>query len=464
MHRSLSHIKQALNKPTHIAPLAVFRVLFGAVMLFSIIRFVAYGWVDELYIQPDFYFSYFGFEWIKPLGETGMYTVFGLMGLGFLGIMLGYRYKLSASIAFLAFTYVELIDKTNYLNHYYFVSIITFLMILLPANRYFSLDVLRNKSLKSSHVNNWVRWIIPLQLGIVYFFAGLAKMNADWLLEAMPLQMWLPAKANLPLIGWLLEEEWTAWLFSWSGMLYDLCIPFLLLISATRKWAYIGVVVFHVFTWVLFPIGMFPWIMIASTLVFFPAEFHLKLMARWNKLIRFAKTKRTEEKFLEPTTNWTTSRLVFGIMCIHILVQLCLPFRHELYNGNLFWTEEGYRFSWRVMLMEKAGTAFFYVQDSKTQKEIEVSPREYLTPNQEKMMVTQPDMILQFAHFLAEEFSQKGLSDPAVRVESYVTLNGSGSKLFIDPKRNLAAEKESFAKKDWVIPFETPKALRASIQ
>jgi hypothetical protein len=444
----LQQLKSYLTVPVSAAPLAVFRVIFGGMMLASILRFIAKGWVTELYVLPKVYFPYYGFEWVQPLGETGMYAIFWLMALSALGLMLGLFYRVSSLLFFLSFTYVELIDKTNYLNHYYFVSIVALLLVLVPAHRHFSLDVLRKPASWVSHVPRWTILIFQLQLGLVYFFAGLAKLNPDWLLEAMPLRYWLPAHTHLPVIGPFLDKTWVAYLFCWFGAFYDLTIPFLLAWRKSRILAYVTVVVFHVMTAVLFQIGMFPYIMIVSTLIFFSETFHSKLLHTFRSVanIKIPSAPKFAKIAYQP--------LFLNLLAVYFVLQILIPWRFALYPGQLFWTEQGYRFSWRVMLMEKAGTAFFYVRDNNTGKEIEIINREYLTVNQEKMMATQPDMILQFAHILQQDFKKRGISDTNVRAEIYVTMNGRGSRLFIDPSVNLAAEKESFMPKNWILPLE----------
>ncbi|MFD2245913.1 HTTM domain-containing protein [Pontibacter ruber] len=451
----LQQLKSYVTAPVSAAPLAVFRIIFGGMMLGSIVRFMAKGWVYDLYVMPKVYFPYYGFEWVKPLGETGMYTLFGLMALSALGIMLGLFYRWSATLFFLSFTYVELIDKTNYLNHYYFVSIVALLMMLVPAHRHFSLDVLRRPQLWVSQLPRWTVLIFQLQLGLVYFYAGVAKLNTDWLLEAMPLRFWLPAHTHLPLIGPLLDKVWVAYVFCWFGAFYDLTIPFFLSWRKSRPLAYLTVVVFHVLTAVLFQIGMFPYIMMLSTLVFFSAGFHEKIL---NLLRSIARVKSPENTIFAPVFRPVQS-ILLTLLAVHFVLQVLVPWRFLLYPDKLFWTEQGYRFSWRVMLMEKTGTAFFYVRDPRTGRETEIHNRDYLTVNQEKMMATQPDMLLQFAHMLRDDFKAKGMPAPQVRAEAYVSMNGRGSRLLINPQTNLAAEEESFLPKYWILPFEE-KALQ----
>jgi hypothetical protein len=422
---------------------------FGILMLASVIRFMAKGWVYDMYIRPKLFFPYYGFEWIKPLDATGMYAVFVILAISSLCIALGFFYRLSVILFFLLFTYVELIDKTNYLNHYYFISIAAFILIFLPAHRYFSLDIWRNKDLQTTHAPNYFILSIKFQVFIVYFFAGLAKINADWLLHAQPLKIWLPAHSEMPVIGALLTKEWVAYFFSWFGCIYDLAIPFLLFVPRIVKPAYVFVIVFHLATSLFFNIGMFPYIMITLTTIFFTEHFH-KHIIHW--LRSFFKTKEVMEVPMTYAPKQNILKVLTVLFVIHFSIQLLMPFRYLLYDGNLYWTEQGYRFSWRVMLMEKAGTAFFYVREKSTGRETEVSNCDYLTPMQEKMMATQPDMLINYAHFLEKEFENKGMQNPQILVESYVTLNGKASRLMVDKKTVLNEEKDNLNQKTWIIP------------
>lgn len=450
------------------ATLALFRILFGFIMLVSIIRFASNGWIYSQYIKPDFFFTYYGFGWVQPLGDPGMYILFSLMGLAALGIMLGSFYRISATLFFLVFTYTELIDKTNYLNHYYFVSLVSFLLILVPAHRYFSVDVLRKPQIKIANTPVWTINIFKLQLGIVYFYAGLAKLNYDWLFNAMPLKIWLPSRIHLPLLGPLFALPETAYFFSWAGAIYDLTVVFFLLYKRTRIWAYLTVVIFHMMTWWLFQIGMFPFIMILSTLIFFSPEFHEKIIAglryTWQQTLgRFI--GETETNTYIPSgkysLNKVSGRLLTAFFVVYFVLQLALPFRYLLYPGNLFWNEEGYRFSWRVMLMEKAGYTTFTVSDKHSDRSWQIANWEYLTPVQEKMMSTQPDMILQFAHHVEEIYRQKGYEDVEVSARALVTLNGRRIRPLIDSTVDLTEKEPGLSHKNWIIPFKNDNTTYA---
>lgn len=423
-------IKNTLRERILATPFSVFRAVFGFLMIIGTIRFMYLGWIEDHYTDPLFHFKYWGFAWIKQFSAPIMYLIHCLMAISALGVMIGTRwiYRISAILLFLTFTYTELIDLTYYLNHYYFVSIVCALLCIVP-NPPALWD-------KEARIPRWVVTIFQLQIAIVYIYAGIAKINYDWLILALPLKIWLPAQDQLPFIGQLFSWKYAPYLFSWFGMLYDCLIVFFLWYSRTRLVAYITVIVFHTLTGILFQIGIFPLVMIGCTLIFFD----------------FGPKHKSIEA--PQATIKTKEYLLFAFLSIHFLFQLIFPWRFVGYDGKLFWTEQGYRFGWRVMLMEKAGTATFYVKDGETGREGVVVNSEFLNPHQEKQMAMQPDMILQFAHFLGKYYANQGMKSPQVRAEVYVTLNGRPSQLLIDPNVDLMQQTDTFYSKKWIMPYE----------
>jgi hypothetical protein len=442
-------MKNYFQQYTPASPLAVFRIMLGSLLFLSMVRFWANGWIEELYLSPKYFFPFYGFEFVKPLGPY-TYLVFAICALSALLVALGLFYRVAIVVLFTSFTYVELIDKSTYLNHYYFISMVCLLMIFLPAHVHFSIDAWRKQPLAKALVPRWTVDSLKLFVCIVYFYAGLAKINSDWLLQAQPLRIWLPAKNDLPLIGPLLSKVWVAYLFSWLGCLYDLSIPYLLLNRNTRLVAYLAVIGFHVITAVLFPIGMFPYVMIGTALIFFSPEFHNAVLNFLSKLFKLKKLP------VEPGSQfvYSPSGKSFAVtaLTIFFFIQVAAPWRYALYPDEIFWTEEGYRFSWRVMLMEKAGYAEFTVKD-RNGDYVKVNNGEFLTPLQEKMMAAQPDMLLQFAHILKDHYSQRGFESPQVFVDSYVSINGRLGKPIVNSQTDLAQLEDSFAHKSWILPF-----------
>ena len=249
------------------APLITLRRLFGAIVVFSTLRFISNGWIDCQILDPLVTFPFEGFAWLPRPSRLGAYTLFAGMLIGGVSIMTGKIYKTGCVLFFLCFTYVELLDKSNYLNHYYFVSLMSFLLCFMPANK------------PGFKIHSYLLLTCKLLIVMVYFFAGLAKLNGDWLFHAQPLTLWLPQHSEFPLIGSLFQYRETAYVFSWFGAIFDLATPFALFSNYARKYFYPLLVCFHILTWILFPIGIFPWVMIACTTVFFSAASHRRF---WN--------------------------------------------------------------------------------------------------------------------------------------------------------------------------------------
>ena len=403
-----------------------------------------------MYIDPSFHFTFYGFEWVTPLGNY-TYLLFFICGLSAFFVAIGYKYYMSIIIFFLSFTYIELMDKTTYLNHYYFVSILSFLMIFLPSNSSYSVDsYLQKKSFK--YTPKWCVDSIKLLLFIVYFYSGLAKINKDWLFEAQPLKIWLTTGSyDFPLIGSnLMQQEWFHYFMSWGGMFYDLLIPFLLIYTRTRVFGFLLVIFFHLFTVLLFPIGMFPYIMIMSSLIFFSSKTHKKILDFILKPF-IDKIKSIREMKI---INIQKERISLIVVSVFFIIQFLFPFRYSLYPGELFWNEQGYRFSWRVMLMEKKGYTTFKVVNKENDNSFYIINNNFLTDFQERQMSFQPDFIIEYAHFLGSYYKNLGLNNIEIYADSYVALNGRISRRFIDPEIDLLKQKRGFKNKDWIIPLD----------
>jgi len=191
---------QLLRKPISIYPLVYFRILFGFLMFCEGVGAVLIGWVQEHYVEPRYNFGYIGLEWIKPLPGYGMVYLYLVMALlGFL-IMVGWRYKITSFLFFLLFGYSFFCEKTHYLNHHYLIFLISGLMVLLPAHRNISLDVRRRPELKSEVAPQWTLWLFRIQLLFVYFYAGVAKIQPDWL-AAKSMSIWMSHKTHFYIIG-----------------------------------------------------------------------------------------------------------------------------------------------------------------------------------------------------------------------------------------------------------------------
>jgi vitamin K-dependent gamma-carboxylase len=432
---ALARLLALANQPRDPAGLGAFRLVFGAVLVFSVARFVAKGWIAELYLEPRFHFAYDGFAWVRALPPAGMYALFALMGAAALALTLGVRSRAAALIFCASFTYVELIDKTTYLNHYYFVSLLTLLLAFVPSDAW---GALGSRARASAAVPAWCYALLRCQVGVVYVFAGLAKLDADWLLRAEPLRTWLGVYADTPGIGGLLIRPELAVAMSWAGAAFDLAIVPLLLWSKSRIPAYIAAIAFHGAVGLLFPIGVFPWLMLAAATLFFPPSWPRRWSARslgW-----------TETRVLAPL-----SGAGVAVAALYVAGQVALPLRFLAYPGAVNWTEQGFRFAWRVMLIEKTGQVEYSVVTRAPSARFTIDPRAELTAFQYRMLSTQPDMIHDYALVLAERYRSRGYQGVEVYAEAFAALNGRPSARLIDATTDLAGEPRSLAAKSWIL-------------
>ena len=400
------------------AGLAAFRIAFGIVLAGSAVRFLAKGWVNDLYLTPSIHFPYPGFSWVKPLAGIGLYIVFGVMAAALL-VAAGALYRAACAVLFVTFTYVELLDQTYYLNHYYLVSLITCLLCFIPADRVWSCNSREGKTVK-----RWHTLLLRAQIGLVYTFAGLAKLNEDWLFRAEPLAQWLPVHSDLPIVGFALAIPATAFVASWVGAAYDLAIPWLVAWPRTRWVAVSAIVAFHLGTLLLFNIGAFPFVMLAASTLMLPPQ--------WPRLAR---------PVTSPNSGPRSSNLTAGLVvaALFLVVQILLPLRHLVLSDDVNWTTKGFRFSWRVMLAQRTGHVEFHVHERHGSRRWVVHPRTDLTHLQTAMLGTEPDLIADYATHLANRFRTDGI-DVAVFADSWLSMNGRPAQRYLDASVDLSRD------------------------
>lgn len=423
-------LQKKLFSQVDISSLAFFRIAFGTLMLWELYRYISKGWVARYWIDTKFVFPYEGFEWVTPWAGNGMHVHFMVMCVAAVFILLGLFYRLSSIIFFIGFTYIFLLDRCTYLNHFYLISLISFWMMFLPANRKYSLDSVLFSGYKSDTVPFWSIFILQFLLAVAYFYGGIAKMTPDWL-NGEPMRDWLSDTTDFPIIGSLFTHEWAAYFFSYSGLLLDLLIVPFLLWKRTRSAAYIFICMFHLMNAQLFTIGVFPWFMIAATTLFFRPD--------WIKPVLDKIPLPPAPSFVFPTFSSAARNVLTTGILVFAAWQIVMPFRHFFIPGNVHWTEEGHRFSWHMKLRQKKADATFYVKDLDTQKEWKIKTKDYISNRQLKRMRTRPDMIFQFAHHLKKEAIKNGHKNVAVRAVVNASLNGRKKQLMIDPNVDLTA-------------------------
>ena len=466
----LARARAALFEPVDISFLVFFRIVFGGIILWETYRYFTHGWIRRYFIEPAVTFTYYGFDWVKPWPGRGMYIHFFVLGVAAACVVAGFLYRVAAPVLFLCFTYFFLLDQTRYLNHFYLVCLVSFLMCFLPAERAFSVDSLLRRKIRAAVVPAWTLWLLRAQVGIPYFFGGLAKLNSDWISGGEPMRIWLSPFTKMPGLGPLFAAEWVVYSFVVGGLLLDLLVVPLLLWRRTRPFAFAAAVAFNLINAVIFEIGIFPWLMLGALLLYFPPDLPRRFARAFMSPGELAGEEApqappvdqgilTEGYKLPPLSR---QNLVVGLLAVYFVVQLLLPLRHFLYPGNVSWTEEGHNFAWHMKLRTKVGDAIFNIRHPGSGQTWVVNPEDYLERHQVMKMSTKPDLILLFSHYLADEKRRAGYGDVEVRANVTVSLNGRQPQLLIDPNVDLVKEEVSLLPTRWIVPLTTPLEAKAT--
>ncbi|MEO1839599.1 MAG: HTTM domain-containing protein, partial [Candidatus Lambdaproteobacteria bacterium] len=237
MRRFIDQFSRRILEPTDVASVVVFRFGFGLLMFWEVTRYFYFGWVEELYAKQQFHFQYEWFRWIAPFPGEGMYLLFAALGILALMIASGLFYRAAAILFFLGYTYVFLLDQAFYNNHFYLICMLSFMLVLAPLHKSWSLDVLRGAETHTDRLPAVWLWLMRFHMGVVYFYGGIAKFDPDWL-DGLSTRELLGAANRGTIFQPLMEYTWVPHFYAWSGLLFDLLIPFLMLWKPIRKWAF----------------------------------------------------------------------------------------------------------------------------------------------------------------------------------------------------------------------------------
>jgi hypothetical protein len=405
--------------------------------------------ISRWWIDPPFLFKYTGFSWVQPWPGNGLYIHWILLGVFALFITVGFLYRVSAALFCLSHTYFFLLDQGRYVNHFYLISLLSFLLIFVPANRAFSVDAWLWPKLPSSTAPAWSLWLLCAQMGAVYFFAGVAKIAPDWL-HGEPLRGWFKQESASLMLTRFLRQEWVPYAASYTSLAFDLLIVPFLFWRRTRLAAFCVAAVFHFLNAQLFPIDIFPWLAIAGTTLFLSPTWPRRVLSFFR-----IKTKPRQIDAIDLPSR-PKRILVLSFVMIYVAIQILVPLRHFLYRGGIEWTYMEHRFSWQMLLERHTSRTFFYVTDPNTGREFQIRSRQFLDLEQTTHMGWRPDMVRQFARFLATKFAVAGPKPIEVRARMLVSLNGRKPQLFLDPNVNLAAEPPFCGRPSWLLKVDEP--------
>ena len=444
------------------ASLAVFRMMFGALLLFEAVNYGVFLCLDCMYRDTDLLFKYPYFEWVGVPAEPWFRLSYALLGIAAIGVITGTFYRLSIVVCTLLFSWHFLLDQALYLNHFYMAILICIIMCFAPANHLWSVDAWRHPSRYSQTIPNWSRFWLCAQLEIILLYAGIVKINHDWL-NLEPMRLWMTNRSqDEGFLLQLLTQDWGIAVASYSAIALHLIGAPLLLWRRTRLAVFCLYAFFHLTNAMVFNIGIFPFMTLAATLLLFDPDWPRQVMrwwqarrpstspTRWLSMI----TPASEHARVERPGRALSFLIVAGV-CAWLLMQTVVPLRHLAAPGNVAWNEDGHQFSWRMKLRSKQGTARFIVQREDGQR-ILVKPSEYLNPRQVRGMSCIPDLIWQFAHFLDKRYQETEGEDVKVFAQVSCSLNDRPYASLVNNRIDISAIPRNEPVSNWITPLDTP--------
>lgn len=448
LFKLLDTLKAKLFLPVDIAILVYFRILAASLISGELINSIFLGDIEK-YQAADFHFSYQFFSWLNPWTTAeGMYIHYCVTIVAGFMVAAGMYYRYASVVFFIGFSSLFLMEETEYINHTYLYCLISFWMMFMPLNRAFSYDAFRDPKIQTAYAPAWCYYLLLFQMSIVYFYAGVAKLNPDWL-QGVPMHMVLPYKADTFLIGPLLALPGAHLVFSYMGLAFDLLIVPILLLKRTRIYGFIFALIFHLSNVLIFGLATFPWFSIMMTSLFFHPS--------WPRKVPFF------NKHLPPITQKLKTIsysirakkvVVYGLI-LYALIQVFVPLRHWLYPGNVNWTEEGHYFSWRMMLRGKTGSIMYQVTLPESDSTFSERPMLHINYDQYSDLIGKPELIIQYAHFLAKKYQHLSNVPLQVTATTSVSLNGRPGQPIVDPSVNLVAKKRGLQHYEWIVPLRT---------
>lgn len=442
-----SNLTKAAFQPVDNASATVFRICFGLIMAHWAWDYLTTGIVTRMYVEPKFHFTYYLFDWVQPWPGSGMYLHFVALIVLALCIATGCFYRLSSWLFAVGFTYVFLLERTNYQNHYYLIGLIAWWLPVLPLQANVSVDAHIWPHLKSQTMPAWVLWVLQFHIALPYFFGGVAKINADWL-QGEPLGQMLASQVDLPILGPALAGSTAAVFLAWTAMVFDLSVVPLLMWKRTRVFAYCSCIAFHLMNSVVFSIHVFPWLMLLATPIFFHPD--------WPRRVLGASSLNLE---LLPETrlalNWQRSLLLAGLG-LYAVFHCVWPLRHYVYPGDASWNERGHYFAWRMMLRGKPVVLGFAVRDVQTGQVVDGAMKRFVNSEQADRFGRDPEMILQFGQFIGRTYQDTTGHPCEIYALVLASLNGRKPELFLDPNVDLMRESRGFYERTWVLPQREP--------
>ncbi len=443
-----------LFAPVDTASMAVVRIFIGLLVAVDAVR------KGQHFFYPSggelaFSFRYQFFHWVQEVPELAVYLPYVLFLSG-IAIAVGFFFRFFSLLSLLLVSYGFLLQPEGYLNHYYMLIITLVLLSVSPAHRAFSIDRFLFFRTSGEHAPRIYLLLFKVQIEIILIYAGLVKINSDWL-QLEPLRTWLLRRQDMQFLGPLWESDFIVALGAYGIIILHIVGAPLLFFQRTRLPVFLMYCIFHVINHFVFNIGIFPWMTMAVSTLFFAADWPRRALAPWPALA--VPSPAPEQLSLEPKS--FGNRMLVAFCACWLLFQALFPLRHVLYPGWVEWTNEGHRFAWRMKLTDRETPGVRLAVHIPEQGTIRVpNLGRYMSRWQYHKVSLYPDLVQQLAWQVARMYRDK-LQVGDVRVYAYLpmSLNNRLPALAINPTVDLAATRSTI----WHDPWKTttnPNPLR----
>ncbi|MGN7439054.1 MAG: HTTM domain-containing protein [Alcanivorax sp.] len=448
-----NNFQSGLFEQKDAASLAFFRIVLGVMLMHDALKIFPIEMGN--YAITEFRPYYYGFGWVQA-NLTLITICVNTLPFAVFCVTIGLFYRIAMPITAIILTYMFLIYPEHYLNHYYMLILFCTLMSFIPANKIWSIDsLIKNKQTKNeTTVPAWSYWLLKMQTEVILVYAGLVKINWDWL-QLQPLGSWVRLGFfDVPIIGPIFFFDPVVAIGAYGVIILHVFGAPLLFWDKARPWVFGVYTCFHLTNSALFNIGIFPFMTIGATLLFFNPN--------WPRLW-IKKLKPTTDKVVkiyEGVRSFSIPKKVFLIFTFTwVAIQIITPIP-ALFSDNLKTAWHGHKdlFAWRMMLNDRAINTAMYVVHIPQRRRIEFIPlRKYLSARQCTRVAWRPNMSVQFANYLEEEYKQKYAATD-VRVHAYILLavNFREPALWADPTLNLADYEPKFGIHEWILPLDKP--------
>lgn len=443
----MNRLRQLAMHPVNGASLGVFRAVFGGLVCLEMLRYWVAGIHRDTFLVPTFHFKYAGFEWLEPLPEGGMQLVFLAMVVGSAMVAVGWKTRVGAWVLFLSFTYGFLLEAAAYRNHTYLIALLAGWFIFLPSDRRFALDAGKYKD-EEGVVPLWSLWAMRFQIGVVYLFAGLAKLDPLWL-SGGSMRAVIAAGGHDAATVAMLNSPVVLNLLVFSGLALDLFALPLLLWARTRKAMFISLAAFHLINALfLVDVGVFPWFMLAVTTLFFAPD--------WPDALKGSQgpSEGRPREADKAASNRMLSMGGTAALLAVVVVQMALPLRHHVYPGSSTWTHEGHRWAWRMKLVAKEVDSYaFFAKDAETGQRFDLTPNAdlALTAWQREKMLRQPDLMVQFVADMARRVEEQIGRDVTFHADIRLSEGGGPVRALIDTTYDLSQARSGMAPAPYIL-------------